>query len=48
MSSGKRLSKGEIIYFENLVVFFDKVIVKAVEDLHYCDCKILRAKAYLQ
>ena len=48
MNCDERLTKDEIIYFEDLVVFFDKVIVKAVEDLYYCDCNIVEAKVYLQ
>ena len=28
--------------------FFNKVIVKGVEDLYYCDFKIVNTKAYLR
>lgn len=48
MNCDERLTKDEIIYFEDLVAFFYKVIAKAVEDLYYCDCNIVEAKVYLQ
>ena len=44
----ERLTKDEIIYFEDLIVFFYKIFVNAVENLYYCHCKIVKAKAYLQ
>ena len=43
------LIKDEITYLQDLAVFFfDKIIVIAVENLYYCDWKIVKAKAYLQ
>lgn len=48
LNCDERLTKVKIIYFEALVVFFNKVIVNTVEDLYYCDCEIVKAKAYLQ
>ena len=43
------LIKDEITYLEDLAgFFFDKIIVIAVENLYYCDWKIVKAKAYLQ
>ena len=48
LNCDERLTKDEIIYFEDLVAFFYKVIAKAVEDLYYCDCKIVKTKTYLQ
>ena len=45
----KRLAKDERIYFQDLIVFLKKKIIgNAVENLYYCDCKIVKAKTYLQ
>ena len=48
LDCNERLKKDEIVYFEDLIVFFVKIIVNRVEKLYYCDCKIVKAKAYLQ
>ena len=42
----KVFSKDEIIYFEDLIVFVDKIIVNAIDNLYYCDCKIVKCKAF--
>ena len=48
LNCDKRLAKNKLIYLEDLVIFFNKVIAQAVEDL-YCKiyCKIVMANAYL-
>ena len=48
LDCNERFTKDEIVYFEDLIVFFVKIIVNCVEKLYYCDCKIVKAKAYLQ
>ena len=45
LDCNKRLAKDEIISFQDLIVFLNKIIANAVENLYYCVRKILKAKA---
>ena len=42
----ERLPQKELIYFEDCVNFFDKVITKVFGNYYFTDCKVVESKVF--